>query len=195
MAPKTKALTRTAKSCGPDAPTLASSLAGSIPQATVANKPGHRGEHEVSRKTIARGMPGCSGVLVVTTLVCFIYYFAREAAGASSARHSLRPRFEGAGPKRKPRAKTRGEIANSWHAALPSSTRSCAWRGGVGGGGLSAGTAASVYAHHPPPPTPPRRFAGEGEQLNLRRDDAGNDSSQLFPAFVAFSIRRASTDQ
>src|SRR6266540_1249761 len=27
-------------------------------QATVSNKPGHRGEHEVSRKTIARGMPG-----------------------------------------------------------------------------------------------------------------------------------------
>src|SRR5580765_1111562 len=25
---------------------------------TVSNKPGHRGEHEVSRKTIARGMPG-----------------------------------------------------------------------------------------------------------------------------------------
>src|SRR6478752_1715660 len=27
-------------------------------QATVSNKPGHRGDHEVSRKTIARGMPG-----------------------------------------------------------------------------------------------------------------------------------------
>jgi hypothetical protein len=24
-------------------------LAGNIPQATVANKPGHRGEHEISR--------------------------------------------------------------------------------------------------------------------------------------------------
>jgi len=41
-------------------------------------------------KTIARGMPGDSGVTVVTMLVCF-FYFAREAAGASSARHSLRP--------------------------------------------------------------------------------------------------------
>jgi len=28
----------------------------------VAKKPGHRGELEVSRKTIARGMPGDSGV-------------------------------------------------------------------------------------------------------------------------------------
>src|SRR5579863_4102490 len=37
-------------------------------------------------------MPGVSGVTVVTTLVCS-FYFACEAAGASSARHSLRPRF------------------------------------------------------------------------------------------------------
>ena len=36
---------------------------------TVANKPGHRGEHEVSRKTIARGVPGNPGVTVVTTRV------------------------------------------------------------------------------------------------------------------------------
>jgi hypothetical protein len=35
-------------------------------------------------------MPGVSGVTVVTTLVCS-FYFACEAAGASSARHSLRP--------------------------------------------------------------------------------------------------------
>ena len=51
-------LLRTAKSCGPDAPTLASSLRRQVgstgfdtpyPQTTVANKPGHRGEHEASR--------------------------------------------------------------------------------------------------------------------------------------------------
>src|SRR6476659_3518226 len=83
------ALTRTAKSCGSDAPTPASSLREEA-QATVSNKHGHRGEHEVSRKTIARGMPGRSGVTVVTMLVCF-FSFAREAAGASRARHSLRP--------------------------------------------------------------------------------------------------------
>src|SRR5882724_1136816 len=51
------ALMRTAKSCRSDAPGLASSLREEA-QATVSNKPGHRGEHEVSRKTIARGMPG-----------------------------------------------------------------------------------------------------------------------------------------
>ena len=49
---------RTAKSCGPDAPTLASKLVRGISLATVATKPGHRGEREVSRKTIARGVPG-----------------------------------------------------------------------------------------------------------------------------------------
>src|SRR5258707_10763953 len=85
----TNVLTRTAKSCGSDAPMLASSLREEA-QATVSNKPGHRGEREVSRKTIARGMPGETGVTVVTMLVC-LFYFACEAAGASSARHSLRP--------------------------------------------------------------------------------------------------------
>src|SRR6266436_5118337 len=70
-------LQRTAKSCGPDAPTLASSSRDGmsaqpgadrpqIPQATVAKEPGHRGEHEISRKTIACGNAGRSGVLVVT---------------------------------------------------------------------------------------------------------------------------------
>jgi hypothetical protein len=60
-------LTRTAKSCGPDASTLALSWR-SYPLTTVTNKPDHRGEHEGTRKTIARGMPGDSGVTVVTTL-------------------------------------------------------------------------------------------------------------------------------
>ena len=82
-------LTRTAKSCRSDAPMLASSLREEA-QMTVSNKPGHRGEHEVSRKTIARGMPGdfrCDRGDYARVL----FYVAREAAGASSARHSLRP--------------------------------------------------------------------------------------------------------
>src|SRR5882724_4263755 len=45
-------------------------------------------------KTIARGMPGEPGEPVVTTLVCS-FYFACEAAGASRARHSLRPLSRG----------------------------------------------------------------------------------------------------
>ena len=52
---------RTAKSCGPDAPTLAFKLAMMlrITLMTVTKKPGHRGEHEISRKTIAQGRPDC----------------------------------------------------------------------------------------------------------------------------------------
>jgi hypothetical protein len=50
-------LKRTAKSCGSDAPGLASSLREEA-QATVTTKPGRRGEREVSRKTIAQGRPG-----------------------------------------------------------------------------------------------------------------------------------------
>src|SRR5258708_26375296 len=51
--------TRTAKSCGPDAPTLASrSRWVEKPlRPTVARKPGHRGEREGNRKAIAQGVP------------------------------------------------------------------------------------------------------------------------------------------
>jgi hypothetical protein len=48
---------RTAKSCRSGAPMPASSLREEA-QATVSNKRGHRGEREVSRKTIAQGRPG-----------------------------------------------------------------------------------------------------------------------------------------
>src|SRR6476661_10647488 len=48
---------------------LASSLREEA-QATVSNKPGHRGDHEVRRKTIARGCRVISGEPVVTMLGC-----------------------------------------------------------------------------------------------------------------------------
>jgi hypothetical protein len=47
-------LKRTAKSCGSDAPGLASSLREEA-QATVATKSGRRGEREGNRKTTAQG--------------------------------------------------------------------------------------------------------------------------------------------
>jgi hypothetical protein len=53
----TTCLLRTAKSCGPDTPTLVSSWRTS-PSATVARKPGHRGERDISRKPLRAGMPG-----------------------------------------------------------------------------------------------------------------------------------------
>src|SRR4030081_1466588 len=83
---------------------------------TVTKKPDHRGEHEVSRKTIARGMPGRSGVTVVTNSCAF--YFAHEAAGASGARHSLRPLNSESGTfpaklARKAAARSRSRVAPS----------------------------------------------------------------------------------
>src|ERR1700680_3131222 len=44
---------------------------------TVTRRIRRRGEHGISRKTIARGMPGYSGGPVVTTLVCFVLFRTR----------------------------------------------------------------------------------------------------------------------
>jgi hypothetical protein len=59
---------------------LASNSQNFILLMTVTTKPDHREDHEVSRKTIARGMPDESGVTVVTMLVCFFILHARPRA-------------------------------------------------------------------------------------------------------------------
>ena len=111
-----RSLSRTAKSCGPDASTLAFKLVEAIPPATVTIEPDHRGEHVISRNTIARGMPDESGVTVVTISCAF--YFCTRGCGASSARHSLRPlNFRWLYPC-KTRAELRGEIAKVWVVCL-----------------------------------------------------------------------------
>jgi hypothetical protein len=82
---------RTAKSCGPDASTPASSLAEGISADDgdkQARSPGRARRKPL--KPLRAGTPGVSGVTVVTTLVCF-FHFAREAAGAAGARRSPRP--------------------------------------------------------------------------------------------------------
>ncbi len=63
---------RTAKSRGPVPPTLGSSLAKTFRKVTVANKPGHRGEREVSRKPSRRESRACSGSPVVLPPCFFI---------------------------------------------------------------------------------------------------------------------------
>jgi hypothetical protein len=68
---------RTAKSCGPDASTAASSRRNSFPQATVTIKPDHRGEHEVTVKPSCVGMPGYSGVTAVTNSCGLFFSHAR----------------------------------------------------------------------------------------------------------------------
>jgi hypothetical protein len=51
---------------------------------TVAKEPDRRGEHEGNRKTIARGMPGDSGVTVATTCTLFAAAHRRPAFPAPS---------------------------------------------------------------------------------------------------------------
>jgi hypothetical protein len=84
-----KRVKRTAKSCGPDAPTLASSVRRRLRRRRWQKSPVTGESAKKTVKTIARGMPGVSGVTVVTNARAF--YTPRAAAGASSARHSLRP--------------------------------------------------------------------------------------------------------
>src|SRR6201990_3555785 len=84
---------RTAKSCGPGAATLASIRPACAGLATVTTKAAHRGEHEVSRKAIARGKPRCLGCTCQIRVHSF-YNSAHGDAGASSARLSLRPLFK-----------------------------------------------------------------------------------------------------
>ena len=79
---------RTAKSCGPDPPTLGSSLCVTNAQATVAKKPGTPGRARDTPSNHCAGNAGCFGVPVVTA-ACF--FCCRRAMGAASTRHSLCP--------------------------------------------------------------------------------------------------------
>src|SRR5260370_36991077 len=80
---------------------------------TVSNKRGHRGEREVSRKTIARGMPG-DFRRDRGDYARMLFSFACEAAGASGARHSLRPLFSGGANIRKTSGASRRENADAY---------------------------------------------------------------------------------
>jgi hypothetical protein len=82
----------TAKPCGPDPPTLGSTLRAQKPGGTVANKPVHRGERGAAVNT--NRACGNAGLFPVdlTTRVLVLSTFAHEAAGASAPGipHALR---------------------------------------------------------------------------------------------------------
>ena len=61
-----------------------------IPPATVARKPVHRGEREISRKPLRRESRIASAGPVCSCALCFVH-FAHETAGAARTRSSLRP--------------------------------------------------------------------------------------------------------
>src|SRR5712691_10782515 len=60
------------------------------PLMTVAKEPGHRGARRKPLKPLRAGMPGDSGVLVVTR-VLLLLPSAHETAGATGIRRSPRP--------------------------------------------------------------------------------------------------------
>src|ERR1700682_6332940 len=97
-------LLRTAKSCGPDAPTLASSLRSCVGPTGLrqnisaddggkrARSPGRARRKPL--KPLRAGTPGDSGVLVVTRVLSTTTS-AHEAAGATGIRRSPRPLSKG----------------------------------------------------------------------------------------------------
>ena len=69
-------------------------LQGSLHGATEAKEPGHRGEHEISRKATAQGKPDASAEPVCSCAFSSVH-IAHETAGAARTRPSLRPLFLG----------------------------------------------------------------------------------------------------
>ena len=83
---------------------------------------GAPGRARIIRKTIARGMPGDSGV--TCTLVCALPLpLHTRPRGASGARHSLRPQSERAGINEYLAKKAFGEIAKSCPAVFKSAAK------------------------------------------------------------------------
>src|SRR6185437_4418976 len=89
--PDERGAMRTAKSRGPGAPTLASSLLVTNRQATEANKPGTPGRSRISRKPLRRGCRLFRLPCVACVRKSALSLHAR-LAGAACIRHSLRPR-------------------------------------------------------------------------------------------------------
>ena len=80
----------------------------------MSNKPGHRGEREVSRKTIARGMPGVSGVTVVTMLVCFVLFRTRGCGRVGRPAFPAPSEFSGRDVHKQNSGISGREIAKLW---------------------------------------------------------------------------------
>src|SRR5438045_2316344 len=90
------ALTRTAKSCGSDAPMLASSLREQA-QATVSNKLVTGKSTKETVKPLRGECRVISGVTVVTTLVCFVLFRTRGFGRIERPAFPAPSEFSGAG--------------------------------------------------------------------------------------------------
>ena len=100
---------RTAKSCGPDLPTLGSSLPVMIGKRRWLKSPVHRGEREISRKTIAQGMSDRFDVPVVTN-ACAFYQCTRGCGCVAHPAFPAPSLFRKAFRPSKPRVHLRREI-------------------------------------------------------------------------------------
>jgi hypothetical protein len=119
MAPKDeRRLMRTAKPCGPDAPTLVSSLAEVSARRRWQTSPVTEESAEETVKTIARGMPGDSGVTVVTNSRDFFYTRGRgrieRPAFPAPSWGSTAPLYDEGGTFKQNSGASRGEIAESY---------------------------------------------------------------------------------
>src|SRR5256885_11609210 len=81
-----------------------------------------REEHEVSRKAIAQGRPGCSRCPVCSCAVLFAQ-IARETAGAASTRSSLRPLNSGGPNEMQTSGELRRENAQARSAVIASAAK------------------------------------------------------------------------
>src|SRR5579871_3995924 len=116
---RTKHHPHTAKSCGPDASTLASRRRIN-PPVTVTKTPDHRGEHEGNRKTNRAGNAGLFWRTCGDLLVCISIFSHARLRVRVSTRHSLRPLLsEGA-----MNLQSSGEIASRECGGVPCSRRS-----------------------------------------------------------------------
>ena len=105
-------VTRTAKSCGPDAAVLASSFwEVSFSGATVAKEPFTGESTKYAVKPLRR-----EGRMLSAGPVCscahFLVHIAHETAGAARTRSSLRPLFSGGPTTMQASGDQRREIAN-----------------------------------------------------------------------------------
>ena len=102
---RTKTPQRTAKSCGPGAATLALP-AGACSRTTGARKAASPGRARISRKTIARGKPGCLGCTCQNRVLSFATLSTRRCG------RSRRPAFPAPSVReRDTRWSNSGEIA------------------------------------------------------------------------------------
>ena len=124
---------RTAKSCGPDAPVLASSCGGEAQRASQRSQRrwqdelGHRGEHDISRKAIAQGMPECLR-LYLYARVRFSAHFCTRDRGCSvhpafPAPSRIRGTSVYANLGRHRAARTRGSCRKCLHTVIASEAK------------------------------------------------------------------------